>query len=478
MPSEARLCAQVVLRRVFERGAHAEKAFHAEARALDRRDRALAMRIAYGSVQRAGTLDYVIGRLSERPTERMDGAVLAGLRAGAYELLYSDGAPAHAVLADTVEIVKRSGSHGHGLVNAVLRRLAREGEALLAGLDESTPERAAIMHSHPQWLAQMWWRELGPEQARALMAADNDPAESAVRVNALRCRDPAELLAELPDSCPPEGVLGGVALPEALIMTKPFDLQGSQPWRRGAIIAQSRAAMLVARALDPQPGERVLDLCAAPGGKSTHIAALMGGEGEVRAVESHPARARALRETVRRMGAEGIVCVREEDALNAGRDGELFERVLLDPPCSGLGTLQARADLRWRATPERIAAVAQLQRQMLVAAARCVADGGTLVYSTCTISEVENEQQIEAFLQSHPDFRLDSAAGATPGSPDAASESRGLTPASAGVTAPPVGATPPPAGATPGSAGPGAIIKTMPHTDATAGFFIARMRRG
>jgi 16S rRNA (cytosine967-C5)-methyltransferase len=441
----ARLCAYTVLRRVFERGAYADQALHAEARALDARDRALAMRLAYGAVQRRGTLDYLIERLAERPVERLDPPVLAALRLGMYELLYLDGAPDHAVVADAVELAKTArggrGGRGHGLVNAVLRRATRDGQALLAALDDGTPEHAAVMHSHPQWLAQMWWQDLGSQDARALMAYDNEPGEVALRANTL-LTDAIALARELPVAMHTDP-----QLPEALVLDGPFDAHASPLWGAGAFIAQSRAAMLVARTLAPQAGERVLDLCAAPGGKSTHIAALMqgpvevgsegaggagsGGQGEIVAVERNPRRAAELQRTAERLHAANIRVELADATLP--RSGEAqFDRVLVDPPCSGLGTLQARADLRWRVTPESIEEMTRVQGAILDVGAQALRPGGVLVYSTCTISPRENEQQVASFLESHPEFVI------------AADE------------------------------GP---IMTMPHRDHTAGFFIARLHK-
>jgi 16S rRNA (cytosine967-C5)-methyltransferase len=434
----ARRCAYAVIRRVFEQGAYADRALQSEAEDLDARDRALAMRLAYGAVQRRGTLDHLIERLAGRPSARLDAPVLGALRLGLYELLYLDGAPDHAVVADCVELAKTQRSSGHNLVNAVLRRAAREGAvALLGGLREDTPEGAAIAHSHPLWLARLWWSELGPADARALMAADNEPGELALRVNTL-CAEPAAVAGEL-----------GVAihtdpeLSEALVLEGPLDVHRAPTWSAGEIIAQSRAAMLVARTLDPQPGERVLDLCAAPGGKSTHLAALMGDQGEVLAVERNPARAKELSDTARRLHTH---CVRVElaDAALPHPEGAVFDRVLVDPPCSGLGTLQARPDLRWRVTPQHVEQLAAIQARILAAGAKALRPGGVLVYSTCTLSAVENEQQIELFLKQNSNFALD----------DLMHEQQIHTHPRAPKT-----------------------LLTMPHRDRTAGFFIARMRR-
>jgi 16S rRNA (cytosine967-C5)-methyltransferase len=447
----ARACAYAVIRRVFERGAYADQALHAESRSLDARDRALAMRLAYGAVQRKGTLDHLIGVLAERPPERLDPPLLAALRLGLYELLYLQGSPDYAVVADTVELAKSGARAGHGLVNAVMRRAAREGAtALLAGMSDETPQEAAVMHSHPDWLARMWWETLGAEQARALMAFDNEPGELALRANTL-VTDAAALASQLPVP-----THGDPDLPEALVAEEPFDVHASTLWQQGAFLPQSRAAMLVGHALRPTSGERVLDLCAAPGGKSTHLAALMQGGGEVVAVERNPRRAGALARTAQRLGA-GNVRVELGDAarwpLADGRVGGEFDRVLVDPPCSGLGTLQARPDLRWRVDPAAIAEMAAMQAEILAAGASAVRPGGLLVYSTCTISPTENERQIEVFLDSHRDFTLDDLAAELP----------------AYRLAVPAGV---------GSPGRQGLVLTLPSRDRTAGFFIARLRRG
>ncbi|HME04750.1 MAG TPA: 16S rRNA (cytosine(967)-C(5))-methyltransferase RsmB [Solirubrobacteraceae bacterium] len=450
----ARRCAYAVLRRVFEHGAYADRALQAESGALDRRDRALAMRLSYGSVQRRGTLDHLIGSLAERPVGRLDPPVLAALRLGMYELCYLSGSPDHAVVGDAVELAKQHARAGHGLVNAVLRRAAREGpDALLGALSDATPEQAAVKHSHPEWIARLWWQELGADGARALMASDNEPSEVALRANTL-ITDADALARALPVRTRPDP-----EIPEALVLEEPFDVHGSPLWRAGAFLAQSRAAMLVARALGPRPDERVLDLCAAPGGKSTHLAALMRGGGEVIAVERDRRRAGALVRTAQRLRATNVR-VEVADAALRRPEGASFDRVLVDPPCSGLGTLNARADLRWRVTPDRVAEMVSAQAEILAAGARALRPDGVLVYATCTISSSENERLIAAFLDSHPGFALDDLAAELPAlrlaQPGASRGREGFTSRASGA---------------------GGLVLTLPHRDHTAGFFIARLRR-
>ena len=394
MPSDARACAHAVLRRTFEHDAFTDRAFHAAAAGLDSRDRALAMRLAYGAVQHRATLDHLIERLAGRSIGALDPPVRATLRLGLYELLWLETAP-HAVVNDAVELAKAA--RGHGLVNAVLRRATRDGPTLLGELDDADPTTAAVKHSMPAWIVAAWWAALGADATRALLRRCNEPAEHALRANTL-VGSATALAAALPVRTSVPGVPD-----EAVIALEPFDAHGSELWRSGAFMPQSRAAMLVAHAVDPQPGDRVLDLCAAPGGKTTHLAALMGATGEVVAVERHAGRARALERTAARMGATNVAVRRADAGRPLGRRGG-FDRVLLDPPCSGLGTLQSRPDLRWRVTPAGVTDLVEAQARLLSAAASALAPGGTLVYSTCTISPAENEGQIDSFLASHPEF--------------------------------------------------------------------------
>ena len=369
---------------MFEQGAYADRALHAEAKGLDPRERAFAMQLAFGTVQRKLSLDHMIEQLA-RPVADLDGATLAALRLGLYQLAFLDGGGAHAVVGESVELAKQGHGGGHKLVNAVLRRATRELPPLPA---DDTPAGAAVAHSYPLWLVHLWFETFGKDDARALLRRGNEPAETVLRANALvTTRD--ELAAALPVATHTDD-----ELPEALVVEGPFDAHGHELWRAGAYATQSRAAMLVARTLAPEPGERVLDLCAAPGGKTTHLSALMRGEGAIVAVERHQGRASALRRTAERMRATNVT-VEVGDAARY-TTSEPFDRVLVDPPCSGLGTLQSHPDLRWRASPESIESLAKAQREILDAGARALRLGGTLVYSTCTLSSRENEQQAAA----------------------------------------------------------------------------------
>jgi 16S rRNA (cytosine967-C5)-methyltransferase len=363
--SPARRAAHAVVLRTLSDGAYADRALHGEARGLEPRDRALAKQLAFGTVQRRLTLDHVIAAHVDRD---LDPAVRAALQLGLFQLMFLDGVAAHAAIGEAVELAKPS--PGHRLVNAVLRRVQREGVELPS---DATPDGASIRHSHPRWIVDLWWDWLGPDETRALLAADNEPAELALRVNALVDYD----LDDVP----------GRREGETIVVDGPFDALAHPGYAAGAFTPQSRASQLVARALAPEPGERVLDLCAAPGGKTTHLAALMQGTGEVVAVERNPQRARALQATAARLRAANVTVVTADanDYDGAGR----FDRVLLDPPCSGLGTLQSHPDLRWRASPAAVERLAGEQDILLASARRALAPGGTLVYSVCTLSPRE-----------------------------------------------------------------------------------------
>ena len=394
-PTPARLAAYETLRRVFEDGAWADRALRSAAsrHKLAGRERAQAQALAYGAVQRRGSTDHFIEMLAGRPPAKLDPPLLAALRLGLYELLFADGAD-HAAVDQAVELAKGPAGRrrGAGLVNAVLRRAIRERDELLEALGDSEPESAAVAHSVPPWLARLWWEELGPEAARAVLGAINTPPERAYRVNRLMGeRD--ELVAEL--------AAGGVELhmPDPAALPAPRDcviVDGGE-WEgvevavnSGTLIPQSRASGAVVEMLAPQPGERILDLCSGPGIKATQIAAALGDAGSgLVAVERGEGRASELEDLCKRVGAGAVEVLRADAAEPPPGTG--FDAVLVDPPCSGLGTLTTRPDARWRRSPETIEATGELAGRILARALEAVRPGGRIIYSTCTISRRENE---------------------------------------------------------------------------------------
>ena len=452
--SPARSLAFATIRATFEDDAFTERAFRAEADRLEvsGRDRAQAQRLAYGAVQRRGTSDVAIERLAGRSTRLLDPPVLAALRLGLYELLFADATPDHAAVDQAVELVKAAGAaHASGLVNAVLRRAGREREQLTADLlgGDSTPAAAAVADSAPQWLAEMWWRELGEGAARAALAACNERAEVAMRVNPLRAErelilarlQEAEVEAAIPDAPWP------LSAPEMIVIGgRTGDLVPAAV-AAGELTPQSRGSAAVVEVLDPREGEHVLDLCAGPGIKTGQIAERMGDRGEVISVELDPTRAGEVAAQARRLGLRSVSVI-EADATETGM-APGFDRVLLDAPCSDLGTLASRPDARWRKSPKTIDRLTEVQDRLLRNAAAVLRPGGTLVYSTCTISRRENEERIAALLQA-------SAAGDVPP----------LELDDLGARAPELSAPAEPR-----------CLQLRPDRDRTTGFFIARLSR-
>ena len=343
------------MRRVFEEDAYADRAFRAAAGGLDARDRAFAMQLAYGTVQRARTLDHAVEALGRRPVRKLDPPVLAALRIGAYQIGFMGSVPVHAAVNESVELVRAAKlERAVAFTNAVLRRLSEGMGALLEELGEATPAEAALTYSYPDWIAETWWREWGAEDAVGLMRAQNEPPERAVRT-----REGPLVVKEIPADWIEEG----------------------RAW------PQSRGSQLAGRAVGAQPGERILDLCAAPGGKATQLAEIAA---EVVAVEKHPGRARELEENAARLGAKNLVVV-SADALELPPSLSGFDRVLVDAPCSGLGVLNSRPDLRWRAEP-----LPGLQIELLKTGLDRVRPGGTVTFSVCTIHQLENEDIVQA----------------------------------------------------------------------------------
>jgi 16S rRNA (cytosine967-C5)-methyltransferase len=355
--SPARRAAYEVLLRVFEQDAYADRAFRTAASGLDERERAFAQRLAYGAVQRVRTLDHAIETLGKRPVRKLDPPVRAALRLGAYQLAYTETAP-HAAANESVELVRGARlERAVPFTNAVMRRLA----AGMRGLLDALPD-GALKESYPDWIAEVWTRDFGADAALALMRAQNEPLETVVRL--VRGDPPGE----------PTDVPGAyrVARVDELAVAE------------GRIWPQSRGSQLAGLAVASQEGERVLDLCAAPGGKATQL------RGEVTAVEIDAGRARELRENVARLGAANVHVV-EADATALPPELTGYDRALVDAPCSGLGVLAARPDLRWRSRP-----LPELQLALLRSAAERVRPGGTIVYSVCTMNADENEAVVEA----------------------------------------------------------------------------------
>ncbi len=427
-----------MLRRVFEDGAWADRALHGEARrlGLDARERALAMRLAYGAVQRRATLDHLIETLAGRPIGQLEPLVLASLRLGLYQLAYADRVPAHAAVGESVELVKRESPGGAKLVNAVLRRGAREAAQLVAELGEATPAQAALRHSHPEWIAALWWDALGPDGARALMAADNEPAEAVLRVNTLRA-DPAELAARLPVGSHP-----APGLPEGLVLEGPFDAFASPGMGAGQLHAAVARVDDGGAAAGAATRSTACSTCAPPRAARRPISRRSwrdpAGSSPSSAIPGAPTRCGAPPPAWGRTStcAPPTPPCRRSRAATTASSSTRRARTWARSPRARTPAGASRRTSRggWRVE----------QAAILRAGAEALRPGGTLVYSTCTISPAENEGVVQAFLAERGDFRADDLRSDVP------LWDHGRVPG---------------------------FAQTLPHRDGTEGFFIARLRR-
>jgi 16S rRNA (cytosine967-C5)-methyltransferase len=394
----------------------------------------------YGAIAWQGRLDHHLQALLRRPLAGLEPAVRAALRLGLYQLLFLDRVPAYAAVDASVELARSAGRGAVGLVNAVLRRAVAIGRDAWPLPPESDPlARASIAWSHPRWLVERWAAEFGAEDLPLLLAANNVRLRSAVRVNRLRATR-AALLDELTTA----GVTANASTgaDDGLVIERgAARLRRLPAWREGRIAFQSEAAQLIAPLLAPSPGMRLLDACAAPGGKTAHLAALRGRGGLLVALDARAAGIRRVRAEAFRLGADvaALAADARRPPLRATFDG-----VLVDAPCSGLGTLSRHPEVRWRRRAEDIPRLAELQRELLDGVAPLVRPGGLLVYAVCTLTHDENEAVVDWLLRAHPRFTIEHAAR------DGGAPAALVTPAG--------------------------FLRTLPHRDRLDGFFAARLR--
>jgi 16S rRNA (cytosine967-C5)-methyltransferase len=396
-----------VLQRVDE-GAYATLALAGElgrARGLAPADRGLATELVYGVLKRRRRLDWALGAYAPRGLDALDGRVRDTLRIGAYQLLFLR-VPAHAAVDDAVAAIKRT--RGQGLANfanALLRRLGREGEPP----PPSSPiERLGVVESAPDWLVRDAVARFGEEEARAYLAALNAPAPLWLRANTLRTsRDEAmrALAAERPDAT----LTPSPRVPEAFAVAGAGDPAALRLFADGLVTAQDVAAQAVARLVDPQPGERLLDACAGVGGKSTHLAALAGDRAPIDSADVSARKLDLGADLARRLGVTSLRTIACDLTDGQAPLAAQYDRVLLDAPCSGLGVLRRHPEAKWRRQPDDARALAALQARLLDALLPRVRPGGVFVYSVCTYSDEEGPRQLERLLAAHPDFTVEGA---------------------------------------------------------------------
>ncbi|MDZ8223534.1 16S rRNA (cytosine(967)-C(5))-methyltransferase [Nostoc sp. ChiVER01] len=423
-------------------------------------DRRLLTELVYGSVRRQRTLDTLIDQLAKKKSHQQPQDLRTILHLGFYQLRYQERIPASAAVNTTVQLAKENGFSGlTGFVNGLLRqylrkageqgsREAEEKNSLLLPhfdplqLPENPVERLGILHSFPDWIIQVWLEQLGLVETEQLCEWMNQSPTIDLRINPLRTS-----IEEVEAALQSVGILARRIphLPQALrLISSAGSIQKIPGFKEGWWTVQDGSAQLVSHLLDPQPGEVVIDVCAAPGGKTTHIAELMADKGKIWACDRTPSRLRKLQENSQRLNLQSIQ-IYTGDSRHFNQFQNTADRVLLDAPCSGLGTIHRHADARWRQTPESVRELSVLQKELLTHTSTFVKPGGVLVYATCTLHPAENEEVISTFLAESPNWQIESPSGFE-------------SPASAYST-------------------PQGWFKVWPHRQDMDGFFMVRLRK-
>jgi len=431
---------------VEARGAYLNQALSRTLRRypLDRRDRDLATELCYGVERRRLTLDWAVDLFLKKGRSRLEVPVRNVLRLGAYQILFLARVPDYAAVDEAVDLARLYAGEGAArLVNAVLRRLAEAGPDLPWPDEAADPVAAlSVRYSHPAWLVERWLARFGRDETVALMEANNAAAPLCVRVNVHRTTRPAvrDMLTEAGVTATPTSLS-----PDCLVVHDGSDPGQLPGFAGGLLTPQDEASALVARAIGPEPGWRVVDACTGAGTKAAQLAEIMGDAGQVIACDLYAHKLRLVEQAARRLGLSAVR-PRQCDARDlAAATGET-DAVLVDAPCTGLGTIRRRPDLRWRRQPGDVAAMAAMQKEILAGAATAVRRGGVLVYSTCTTEPEENEGVVTWFLDHVPGFGLEDISGCWPERAAAAQVQAGMA-------------------------------HFWPHRHGTDGFFVARMRR-
>jgi 16S rRNA (cytosine967-C5)-methyltransferase len=405
--SNPRQTACNVLLRIRREGGYADRLIDRELAAghLSGPDRGLFAELVFGVLRRQGTLDHILTGLVDQPLAKLEPQVLILLRLGLYQLVYLDRIPESAAVNESVNLAKLSIPRASGLVNAVLRNYLRHRETVTFPDPSRAPAASiAARHSQPEWLVKLWFSQLGEEETERLAEASSCQPPLTLRVNTLRTtRD--GLLLKFADNA-----IAAVACqfsPHGIRVEGRHPITGLPGFGEGLFVVQDEASQMAGLLLAPRAGERILDACAAPGGKATHLAQMMDNRGELLAMDVSPAKLPLILETAGRLGIT-IINTRAADLLkSAAIPADSFDRILLDAPCSGLGVLRRNPEAKWRLQPADIARLASTQRQMLANAARALKPGGTMLYSTCSTTADENEAVVQDFLSHHPGFVLE-----------------------------------------------------------------------
>lgn len=401
----ARETALKALVRVEQDGAYLNLALPPLLEGLSPRERALASRVAAGTIQHLNTVDWALNHYLKNPLEKLTPWIRNLFRLSAYQLLYLDRVPAHASVDEAVRLARRYGHRGvAGLVNAVLRRLSVRGEELPWPDSHKHPaEYLSLRHSHPLWLVRRWVKRYGLVETEAICRANNETVVPTLRPNILHV-DAAQLQQKLLE----EGVETELSprLPGMLAVTSQQSLAELESFRSGLFTIQGEGSALVAPLLGPVPGQNLLDLCSAPGGKTTHLAELMGDCGIIHAADLHPHRLQLVGSAARRLGLTSIRTLTIDGRQIKDAGLPLQDRILVDAPCTGLGVMRRLPELKWRRREEDFPQMQKLQVELLSAAAPLLKRGGTLLYSVCSNELEETTAVVKAFSSRHPQLIL------------------------------------------------------------------------
>lgn len=397
-----------ILCAVYEKDAYANVALVNEIRknSYNDIDRRFLTEIVYGSVKMGLTLDWILSKYLSRPLKKIPPMIRAILRISAYQIFFMDRVPISAICNEAVKLSKKYAHQGTAnFVNAVLRTMGREKEkAKFPSESENKLEFLSLSTGHPFWLIKRWEELFGYEETKKLAEFDNSESILSLRINTLKItRD--EILNELKEK--DIEARKSEITPEGILITQHNSLDNLEIIQNGKVQVQDESSMLVAHVLQPKMGEFVIDLCSAPGGKTTHIAALMNNSGKILAIDIYSHKIDKINDNAKRLGIDII----ETKELDGREVGNLYknkaDKVLVDVPCSGLGVLRRRPDARLKKTEEEIKKLPALQTELLESGAKAVKENGVLVYSTCTVEPRENEEVVNKFLKKHSEFVLD-----------------------------------------------------------------------
>jgi 16S rRNA (cytosine967-C5)-methyltransferase len=441
----ARDAAVTVIYRVLREGAYSNIAIKQELdkSSLLKLDKALVTEIVNGTLRNLTRIDWVKSQFVKKT--KIEPWIEDIIRCGIYQLLFLDRVPDSAVCNESAELARKRGHEGTvKFVNGVLRNISRNKEKLeYPDKEKESIKYLSVFYSHPAWMVKKWVKDFGVDFTEELLKANNETPPFTIRCNRLKIskQELLRILSEEKIDCQEGGYN-----PEAIHIRGTSAIEGKDSFKKGYYQVQDESSMLVAHIIEPIAGERILDVCSAPGGKTTHIAELMGNQGEIVARDIHPHKLKLVEESCSRLGVD-IVRTELYDAMLLDEESiEKFDKVLLDAPCSGLGVLRRKPDLRWKKEQDNFNELAKLQREMLEMGSKYVKPGGILIYSTCTINKTENIEVIKAFLSGSQEFQLESIIGQIPEKLVCESAYKGY-------------------------------LELFPNTHGTDGFFIAKLRK-